>query len=448
MIIWLIFFVLVGLIGWLGLRLGAVRQSISLFGGIMAVWAGAKFGPKLMPLFAKFADGNPLLLLVAPTLILFLVIYLVFTCLAYVVGDKVYMYYKYKTIDEKRMAWERMNRNAGLCVGIANGIWHFAMVGLFAYSLGYWTLQLDGSSEDPNAQKAGSVTAYSSSAKPAAKAPGGGGGADTLIKVANPLRKALTGSGFERFIAALDPFPDKFYDLADCVGIIYKNPTAARRFLSYPGTLGISEAPEFQAIVNDETFQKLWASQPNLKALLTTAQSRAIFKNQALLKQILSIDAKDAYQYVLEGKSDKFKGEPLLGRWDIHVPSTAVEAGKNNPGLTADLNTLYAFRGAMKILIKDVSLVATPESQIFVKASLDDQKPLVDLITGKVPSVRTNTPFAKVVATGTWKKEAGEGKYSVTFSSEAAKAETIQVEANNSLNMSFFGGTVVFSKAD
>ncbi len=445
MIMWLILIALVGALGWLGGRLGAVRMSINILGLMVSTWAGFKFGPKLMNTFAKIGDGgNPLLLYLAPVLVVFLVSYIVFLCLSYVTGDQVYLYYKYKIIDDKRMAWEKMNSKVGMCLGVASAITHFAVLGLLVYTMGYWTTQLHG--EGGGSSGSGSSSGGSSSSK-AKKVPSGGGGMSTLVSIANPLRASLAKSGLEKFIASLDPLPANFYALADVVGLVYHNPSAARRFLSYPGTIGLAELPEFQAMAADD-FQTTWAAKPELPNLLITAQSRALFKNLTLLKQVTEIDAKDAYDYLLNGKSDKYKDEPILGRWEIHLRSTLPLVGTNNPAVLSDIATLSMLRQNMARLVNDIALLATPESQVLIKGRFENEKPLVDMLNGRVPSVRTNSPNTKTLITGTWKKEAGNGKYSVTFGTGSAKAESLEIAQNKSMTLSFSGGTLIFTKAD
>jgi hypothetical protein len=447
MIIWVIFLALAGLLGFTGYRLGAVRMAISILGLLLAAVIWVKAGPMLEGVFAKTADGNPLILYVAPILVVFAAIYFAFSSISYVVGEKIYVYYKWKVPDDIRVMWETMNRRVGAALGVVSGVAHFVVLGLLVYTLGYWTMQLPGEAgETSSGPKNINEIRYSSTDKPKEKTPGGAGGIKMLAKIASPLRASLSSSGLERLIAAFDPAPDNFYHLADCVGLVYHNPTAARRFLSYPGTLALAETAPFQSMLRDTNFHATWESKPGPRSLLLTEQSRSIFKDPALIKQIMEVDAKDAYEYLQTGKTEKYKDEPLLGRWDIHLQSTVVKVGENHPNITADISNLALLRRYMVQLIRDVSLLATPDNRLMVKGALEDQRPLVDMVNGRAPSARTNSPYAKVLISGTWKKEGN--KYSATFGDQGAKGETMVISGNNSLTVSFFGGTLVFSKAD
>lgn len=454
MIIWVILLLFLGAFGWTGNRLGAVRMTINMIGLILGAALGAKFGPRLLPLAAKVGDGdNPLFLYVAPPLVVLLIVYVVFACIAYMVGDKLYMYYKYEVPDEWRIRFDRMNSRVGICMGVLNAVAHFTVLGLIVYSLGYWTVQLQSEAEG------GSGSAEETSKSPPPPRPGssggsgskagkeGGAGASLLAGVATPLRESLGSSGLEKFIAAWDPLPDKFYDLADVVGLLYHNPSAARRLQAYPGTIGLAEQPELLNIARDTAFHAAWARRPPLKELLAHDHVRAIFRNRTLADSILAVDARDAFSFLKDGRTTKYTNEPILGRWEIHIPSTVVEVGKNNPALASDLANLALLRRSMITLTADVALLATPDSKLMVKGSLPDHKPLADLLNGRLASVRTNEPNAKVLISGTWKKEGGKGEYAVTFG-EGGKPEKLQVLENNSLRTGFFGGTLIFTRTE
>jgi hypothetical protein len=458
MIIWVLLAVCLGLFGWAGKRLGAIWASINLLGVVVSTFLSVKLGPLLTPLMAKVGDGDNFLLLhVAPALLVFLGLYLVFASIAYVTWDKVRMYYKYKIPDDWRVLWETMNSRVGICVGLATGIAHFAVIGLLAYTLGYWTVQLAGESSASGDGEGGSsgsgimnISYNSKDAGTSVKQPGDGGGAwaQRMATVLNPLRSGLGSSGLEKFIAALDPLPDSFYHTADVLGIVYHNPTAARRLASYPGTIALSERPEFQAMVNDPDFVAFWESKPGLKTLLAHPHCRAMFRNTDIMTQVAAVDMADLAQFLKDGRTTKYSTERILGRWDIYIPGTVVEVGKNNPNLATDLANLALIRRAMVSLMMDVSFMATPDSQVMVKASLPDHQPLASLINGRPPNVRSNEPNAKIVLQGTWAKGSGEGAYTITWQAEGAKPDKLQVLPNDSMTTTFFGGALVFTRAD
>ncbi len=136
MTIWILVLLCLGFGAGSGRAAGAVRTSIALLGTWIAYMAAMPLGDMIRPHTMTFFK-TPTTLLIVPPLVVLILLFAVFCSIAQGVGFKTYYYYKYKTTDEKRVLWERLNANWGLCLGLFNGVLWLGIVLAFIYSVGY-----------------------------------------------------------------------------------------------------------------------------------------------------------------------------------------------------------------------------------------------------------------------------------------------------------------------
>ena len=436
MIIWLLTIFLLGLWAWVGKTSGAIRMSISLVGLILGACFAFPLGKLMKSLAVSAGLTNPLLQWVVPPLVVFVLFLVIFGVISHFVHRKIEVHFKYKEADDVRMYWERMNERLGACVGLLTGAVYSILLGLVVYVAGYWTSQLASPNENP---------------------PG--------LKFLNSAHEGLRPSGMEKIAAALDKMPPAWYEVADVLGLIYQNPESRSRLAEYPISLALLEQPVFQQLANDTELINLVKNQGNLAEFIKHPKVQAVITNATHLKQLEQIDLKDLSNYVATGRSLKFDGEKILGRWQLHASATSNELKKKNPSLTVP--QLKFIRQMLKEKMSDVILLALADHQVVLKGSAGS----LEVVAQNKAGGRGGTPPAapkpggqpggppaageavagsgSVIVQGTWK---GEGiKYQLTFNgtqNEEVLIHQVDKQAMAVLVTTFYGGALVFRKDD
>ena len=432
MIIWLITIFLLGFWAWIGKTSGAIRMSISLVGLILAAGLAFPLGGLMKSLAVSAGLTHPLLQWAVPPLVVFVLFLVIFGVISQLVHRKIEVHFKYKEADDVRMYWERMNNRLGACVGLVTGAVYAILLGVVVYVAGYWTTQLASPDENPFG-----------------------------MKFLNSAHAGLRPSGMEKIAAALDKMPAAWYDAADVLGLIYHNPETRNRLADYPISLALLEKPEFQQLASNAELVKLVKNQGNIAEIIKHPKVQGIVTNAVMMKQLEQIDLKDLSNYVATGKSPKYDDEKILGRWQLYVPATVTELKKKNPNLT--IPQLNYIKKILKEKMANVSLLALADNQVLLKGSAGDLDQVKLMLAGRVappaprsgggnpggqPAAVPAVGAASVIIQGTWKR--ADGKYEITFNGDQKEKVTIRQGTADVvvLDTTFYGGALVFLKAD
>jgi hypothetical protein len=335
MIIFILAALLLSLCSLSGYGAGAVRSTVGLIGLIVGAALAVPLSGPLQKLLA-LAKVAPFWCWVLAPVAVFILIQIVFAALALSAHRLIALRKKYKSDEFELLAWERLNKRLGICIGAATGAGYFILLCAILYAAGYLTTQVAraDSEEEPPA-----------------------------LKLINSSLHSLQGMGLDRLATRFDPTPDGYYAAADVLGLLFHNPALQGRVGDYPGLVGLAEEPEFQDLAGDAQFAEFLQTRPGLQPLFNHPRVQAILNSPTIVAALRALDTRDLLRFVETGKSEKFGGQPLLGRWKFDVAETVAWAMKRKPDIS---------RGEVLKLQKDVepltgfSLSATPDNRLFL----------------------------------------------------------------------------------
>ena len=352
MFIWLLVLVLVGGFAAIGFQTGAIRASVSLLGVVLGVVLAPVLGALLTPLFAS---AGVMWQQVLPSVIGFLVVWLIGFGLGFAAHKPVELHFKYKEDDSTRQSFERMNRALGVFVGLLAGIIVFFAAGKPLYAKGHLTTQLAG--------EAGEVSP---------------------VSYLNQLRNDMAQSGWDKTFASVDKTSAQDYAIDDILGLIHANPLIQGRVQDYPPFLALGERSEFTDLGADADFQKLLQDRAGFTAIYTNPKAQAILNNDELRQLLLKTDLKDFKTYLETGKSPKFDDEKLLGRWRTDVTSIITDARRKRTNLQPA--ELKALRFMLNTVLKQASLTAYTDGRFVLKVpAIAAPKPAESTETAAAP---------------------------------------------------------------
>lgn len=339
MTIWLLALVLVACSAAAGYRQGAIRAGISFFGIILAALCATLVGKLVAPIIKLLGVTNPTLLWALPPVIAFAVVLTAIKIGAQVAHQKVDVFYKYKAGDLRLALFERLNARVGACIGTLNALVYLVLLAFVIHALSYWTVQMAATEGDPKS-----------------------------MRLVNQLGRDLQSTGLARVGKAVGAFPDSYYDTADLAGLLFQNPLLEARLLRYPGFISLGERQEFQTLGQDTAFQQMRLKQTPLKEVLEYPNAKAIFDNPELLRQVWSTvqpDLKDLQNFLQTGRSAKYDGERLLGRWDFDANASVLMYRRTKPSLTAP--EAAKVRAWLNEKFSKGSVVAGPDHMVILK---------------------------------------------------------------------------------
>ncbi len=339
MTIWLLAVVLLASLAAAGYRQGAIRAGISFFGIILATLLAGVLGKLVLPLLKLLGVTNPILLWVLPPFIAFVVILALVKVGALVVHQKVDVYYKYQAGDLRLSLWERLNHRLGACLGLLNGVAYLVLIVMVIHAFSYWTVQMASGDTDPRG-----------------------------MRLLNQLGRDLQSTGMARVAKAVDPMDEAFYDTADLAGLLYQNSLLEGRLLRYPGFLSLGERQEFQTLGQDTAFAEMRLKQAPLREVLKHPTAMAVFDNPELLRQVWSTvqpDLKDLETFLQTGKSAKYDGERILGRWTFDANASVLAYRRTKPNASGGESA--KLRGWMTEKFPKSSIVAAPDRMVVLK---------------------------------------------------------------------------------
>jgi len=344
MTIWLMAVLLFALFGALGYAKGAIRMIFPLIGLVLGTFLAVPLGPLVKPLVPMVGLKNPIWSILLPPVIVFFLIAIIFIIIGFIVHRQINLYYKYRTDDYHRLAWERLNKRLGVSFGLIAGSAYTILLGLVVYIMGYLTVQVSAGENETGP-----------------------------VKYLNQARADLRSTGLEKTVAAFDPTPENYYLASDILGLVYHNPLVHNRLSSYPAFLSLAERQEFQDLSTDTDFQNMLATQTAVGQIVNHPKTQAILNNQEIVQQLQQIDLKDLLEYLKTGESPKYADLKILGRWQLDPYATLQQEKKHRSRLTTVEMKLMK---QQLEFIKGYSLVVTPDNNAKLKGP--DLKPLME----------------------------------------------------------------------
>lgn len=420
MTIWLLALFIIAFYATTGRAAGMIYSLASFVGALVA----AVVAPMLGELFVWVPElvglPHPIWKAVLPPVMAFLAIIVAVASVGGVLQRRVYLHYKYldehddaqflrgdREHNEQFLRWDRMNKNLGLVLGLFTGIIYLVVVSVGIWMTGYATGQVK--SEDTH------------------------GG----LKFLNGLYDGAQSTGLGKFAAVFGLAPVEYYETADLVGLLYNNPNAYERLVTYPNLISLQHRDDIKDLVADTNLVSLIKGKSNIVLILTHPKILGLIQNTELRAEYDKMDKADLVSFLNTGKSAKWKDDPLVGYWRFDAKNTEeqfLSKYKQVPqpdrvrlgnylkiaafGLTLSFGTdQQAFlEGRM------VPLGISPQPRITRKIGTEGEiMSLTTNITLVVPTIPINllTGPPRMLAKGTWKKEGDK------LSVEAGRAASV-----------------------
>lgn len=307
-----------------------------LVGTYVAYLAAQPLGNLLRPYTLSFFN-TPTTWTLVPPVACFMALVVFVYAVSQGVHMKVYLHFKYKTSDEQWSLWERMNTNVGLCLGVLNGVLVAGIVLAFVYSVGYPIMLTQPSDSAP-----------------------------AMYRYMGKARADLKSSGFEKLAAAMDRTPEKFYQGADVLGLLYQNPDLQGRLLHYPLFLSLSGTPEFVKLLAGPETRQILSSKTPFTRLFDT-NSMGLLRNKFVFSQLAQVDPADLLEFSKTGKSPKYDADAVIGVWEINLLPTVNQIKQNHPDVTPV--DLVKVKRVLRQMALDIVLVSTPDGQLFLRGN-------------------------------------------------------------------------------
>ena len=407
MSIWILAIVVMILPALAGWRLGAIRAAISFIGILFATLLAVPVGKLIHPLLPHLGAGNPISAWALAPVVGFLIVSIVFKVVGQPVHNKVEHFYKYKAGDLRLALFERLNARLGICVGLLNGALYFVLISFIVFNLTYWTTQIAVAPNQP-----------------------------LVIRLVNQLGNDLQATHLTRTASAVGTLPAAYYQYADLAGFLMQNPQVGPRLTEYPALTSLWERDDFQALVTDATLTNALSSGTTLGELLKDPTVRAFLENKEqtkFLTGILQTNLDDLTIYLQTGKSPKYDGEKLIGRWEFNPAVTVAWLRQSNPKIPA--SEMRRVRAWMTQAYAQTHILATGDNQIFIKSL-----PLIKVMAGQPPTTEQNN------WKGDWAANGANYDLHVTFGSEekfmGATADDLRLSVKDGKNL------LVFDRAD
>ena len=392
------------LAGW---RLGAIRAAISFVGILFAALLAVPVGKLVHPLLPHLGAGNPIMAWALAPVAGFILVSIVFKAVGQPVHNKVEHFYKYQAGDLRLALFTRMNARLGICVGLLNGALYFVLASFFIFNLTYWTTQVAVAPNQP-----------------------------LFVRLANRLGTDLQATHLTRTASAVGTLPLAYYQFADLSGFLMQNPQVGQRLVEYPALTSLWERDDFQALVQDPTLTNALASGVSVGELLNDPTVRSFLESKEqtkLVTGILQTNLDDLTEYLKTGKSAKYDGEKLIGRWEFNPTVTVAWLHQSNPKIPA--SEMRNVRTWMTQAYAQTRVLVSGDNQIFVKSL-----PHLKVNPGQAPTTEQND------WKGDWTANGTSYDLHLTFGSE----EKFMTATTQDLRLSIKDGKnlLVFDRAD
>jgi hypothetical protein len=345
MTIWILALVLMAASIALGHKLGAINASFTFVGIIFGALLASPIGGIFKHLLPHIGIHNETLVWAISPIVAFVVVMLLFRVAGHFVHRKVEVYYKYKAGDLRQALWERLNARLGACVGTLNGTAYIVLVSFLIFNFSYWTAQVMPSDDESR-----------------------------TAKLVNHLGNDLQSTGMAKPARALVTMDAphsatvNFYKLADLAGLICQNPQLSDRLANYPAFISLTERDDLKQLAQDGDFTNAWNSHAPMGQLLNLPAFKTILQNTELVAVVwgtVQTNLDDLTEYLKTGKSAKYDGEKILGRWDFNLGTTIAMLRQAQPNIPA--SQMKGIRALWSQGYADTTLVAGGDGQAFLK---------------------------------------------------------------------------------
>lgn len=340
MTIWILAILMMAAVALAGWRQGAIRAAFSFVGILFATLLAVPIGKLIHPLVGHLGASNPLIAWAVAPIVGFVLISIVFMVAAQQVHHKVEHFYKYKAGDLRLALWTRLNSRLGICIGLMNGAMYFILVSFLIFNLTYLTTQVAAAPQQPS-----------------------------MIRLANSLGNDLQSSGLSRTASAVGTLPPVFYQMSDLSGFLMQNPQIGPRLVEYPALTSLWERDDMQALVQDSVLTNALANGASLGEIMHNDSVRAFLANKDQTKMIVGIlqsNLTDLTEYLQTGKSAKYDGEKIIGRWEFNPAVTIAWMRQSRPKMSA--SEMRSLRAWMTQAYAQTHVIVAGDNQLFVKS--------------------------------------------------------------------------------
>ena len=342
MFLWMIALLLFAAVGIVGFYQGALRMAFSTIGLLVAALLAMPMAGLFALILKVFGMEHPVLIAFLAPFLAFVVVLIAFKIGGMTVHKKVEGHMKYKANDTNRMLYERMNSRVGIMVGLCNAFIYFILIGAVLYTVGYFSAQAATSEKD------------------------------TIVwRILTRLAKDLHSTGVDKAVAGYVPAKESYFDAADVLALIYRNPTIQDRLSDYPPFLLYSEDGRFKALGGDKKFQEEWAKGPSLAEFTANEPIKRLIEDVPFFTNTVATlggSFKDLKTYLETGKSAKYDDEKLLGRWTFNFSQSFNVNRRKKANMTRqEVNNLRAVLANER----NTTVIATPDHKLLIKGSKD-----------------------------------------------------------------------------
>ena len=403
MTIWILAILMMAAVALAGWRQGAIRAAFSFVGILFGALLAVPVGKLIHPLLSHVGASNPLTAWALAPIVGFTLVSIVFKVAARQVHHRVEHFYKYNAGDLRLALWTRANSRLGICVGLMNGALYFILVSFFIFNMAYLTTQAAVAPKQP-----------------------------MMIRLVNNLGNDLQASGLSRTASAVGTLPPMYYEVSDLTGMLMQNPQIAPRLATYPAFISLWEREDMQSLVQDSILTNSLATGASLGEIMNNATVRAFFINKDQMKLvtgILQTNMADLTGYLKTGKSAKYDGEKIIGRWDFNPAVTLAWMRQSRPKMPA--SEMRSLRAWMTQAYAQTRVLVAGDNQVFLKS---------------LPRIKAEAGQAPTTEYGDWKGDwsANGTNYDihVTLSGEdkflTASAEDLRLTIKDGKNLMIF----------
>ena len=341
MSIWILALLVMAATTLAGWRQGGIRAAIG-FGGILVATLFAPLVGKLFHLVLPFVGvSSPVTLWALSPVCGFIAVSIIFSVIAFNVHRKVETFYRYKAGELRLALWTRLNSRLGICVGVLNGVIYFILISFLLFNLTYWTTQASAGAAQPS----------------------------MIVRLVNSMGQGLQSTGFARTSAAVGTLPPLYYKYADLSGFLMQNPQTAARLAEYPALASLWERDDMQNLVSDSTLTNALASGTSLGEIMNLPSVQDFLKNKEVSQRVGGIfesNMDDLTTYLQTGKSAKYDGEKILGRWQFNAAVTLAWFRQSQPKIQA--KEMAGIRALWSAAYTQTTLHLTADNMVFVRS--------------------------------------------------------------------------------
>lgn len=402
MTIWILALLVLGASIALGHKLGAINAAFTFVGIIFAGLLAGPLGGLFKHVLAHVGIRNETMAWAIAPIITFFAVLVVFKVAGFFVHRKVEVFYKYKAGDLRQALWQRLNARVGACIGTLNGTAYLVLISFVIFNFSYWTVQVAPSADETR-----------------------------TTRLINDLGNGLQSTGLDKAARSVVTMPENFYKVADLAGLICQNPQLSQRLGQYPAFLSLLERDDLQQLLQNNDFTNAWDTHAPMGQLLNEPQVKTLLQNNDLINAVwdtVQANLDDLLAYLKTGKSAKYDGQPILGRWDFDVSVTVAMLRQTRPNIPS--NEMRAIRALWSQSFADTTFIAAGDGQAFLK-SLPDFK---------------NQPPTPETWKGTWTSEGTN--YNLSLSSNGQNKTMDAQIGGGRLTLKDDGNLLIFDRED